>query len=505
MLTTDHFQDPTAQIDWKNAKPRLWELKLNIVIVGGSAAGLFASMVLARAGHDILLLDRDRLEPAPDVESAAALAFRTGAPQIVQPHIIMARCRELLAEYLPDVHTALLAVGVAVAPLWTQMAPTLADQAPREGDDRLAMLMTRRSTIDWVLRKMVAAEPGVKVQSGARVTGLLARPANPPHITGVRTSDGTTIAADLVLDASGYRSAIDHWLKEIGARPTTTQRSECGIAYFSRNYRLRPGATPPGLPTTRIVAGLNEFNAGVWGADNGKMQMAVAPLAMDHRFRTARNPEVFTAVLRTVPTYAAWLDALEPITDVFTMGGLQNTLRRLVVDGAPVAIGLHALGDSVCTTNPTLGRGLSFALWEALTLRDLILAHGEDWTGQALAMDAFVGREIAPFYEEQAVVDGARMAMLRHAIFGAPAQDGIAVREDRVTYGEVRTAAQFDPTAFRALWRIHGMSQKPLDVYTDPEVVAATRAALIENRDRLSIAQPTREQLMAALTAAPAG
>ena len=472
---------------------------MKIVIVGGSAAGLFAALVLARAGHEILLLERESLEPAPDVESAAACALRPGAPQIVQPHIIMAKCRELLAGHLPDVHAALLDAGVAVAPLWTQMAPTLADKAPRPGDERLTLLMTRRSTIDWVLRKMVLREPGVAVTDGTRVTGLLARAGYPPHVTGVRTQAGVTIAAGLVVDATGCRSPIDQWLKEIGTRPTSLQRAECGIAYFSRNYRLRPGVSTPGLPTTRIVAGLDEFNAGIWGADNGKMQMAVAPLAMDHRFRVVRNAEVFTAVLRTVPTYAAWLDSLEPITDVFTMGGLQNTLRRLVVDGVPVATGFHALGDSVCTTNPTLGRGLSIALWESLALRDILRDFSDDWTGQAMAMDAFVTENIAPFYEEQAAVDGARMAMLRHTIFGAPAPNGVAAPQDRVTYGEVRTAAQFDATAFRALWRIHGMAQKPLKVYTDPEVVAATRACLVENRARLSMAQPTREELLSAL------
>jgi hypothetical protein len=42
------------------------------------------------------------------------------------------------------------------------------------------------------------------------------------------------------------------------------------------------------------------------------------------------------------------------------------TLRRLVVDGVPVVTGLHAVGDSVCTTNPTLGRGLSLALQGAV-------------------------------------------------------------------------------------------------------------------------------------------
>jgi hypothetical protein len=220
---------------------------------------------------------------------------------------------------------------------------------------------------------------------------------------------------------------------------------------------------------------------------------------MDHRFRTARSPAVFTAALRTVPILAAWLDALEPITDVFTMGGLQNTLRRLVVDGVPVSTGMIALGDSVCTTNPTLGRRLSFALWEAVRLGEILKECGEGWSGQMMAMDAFVEKHIAPFYEEQAVVDSARMANLRQAIFGEPAPERAESLSSGVNYGELRTAAQFDPTAFRALWRIHGMIMKPLEVYNDPEVVACTRRALLENRDRLTMAQPTREQLMAAL------
>jgi hypothetical protein len=43
------------------------------------------------------------------------------------------------------------------------------------------------------------------------------------------------------------------------------------------------------------------------------------------------------------------------------------------------------------------------------------------------------------------------------------------------------------------------MAQKPAEVYSDPEVVASTREALIQNRNQSPIAEPTREQLIAAL------
>jgi 2-polyprenyl-6-methoxyphenol hydroxylase-like FAD-dependent oxidoreductase len=470
---------------------------LKIAIVGGSAAGLFASLMLARAGHEVVILEQDRLEPAADVESAAASAFRHTAPQIVQPHIVMARCRELLLKRLPDVYEALLAAGVGEAPLWTQMPASLADTAAWPGDERLTSLMTRRSTLDWVLQRTALAEPSVTVRYGVRVVGLCAVPGQPPHVTGLRTDQGAC-AADLVVDATGRRSPIDRWLAEIGAQPTATWWADCGVAYFSRHYRLRPGATLPGVPMIRIVLGLDEFTVGIWGADNGAMQLVVAPLDRDHRFRTLKDPEVFTAVLRTVPIFAAWLDVLDPISPVFPMAGLHNTLRRLVVRAAPVVTALHAIGDSVCTTNPTLGRGLSLALWGAADLVDTLNDHAEDWTAQALALDGLVADHVVPFYEDQAAIDYARLAMLRHTIFDAPAPEPPPAISNRVTYSQLRTAAQFDPTALRALWTIQGMLRRPDEVYTDPRVVAST-LAVVHHWNPPSMAQPTRAQLLAAL------
>jgi hypothetical protein len=302
------------------------------------------------------------------------------------------------------------------------------------------------------------------------------------------------------VDAAGRRSPVEDWLPSLDVVPAGTESAECGVAYFSRHYRLRPGAELPGLPTTRVVAGLDEFTVGIWGADNGTMVVAVAPLVEDRRFRGVRDPGVFTAVLRTVPFYAAWLDVMDPVTAVFPMAGLHNTLRRPLVDGRPRVLGLLAVGDSVCTTNPTLGRGLSLALRGAVDLVDTLRACAGDLEAQALRTADLVEEHVAPFYADQAVIDAARLAVLRHRIAGAPAPPP-PPDDGPVTYAQLRAAAPFDPVAFRAFWTVMGMLRRPDEVYRDPEVVARTRAAVRAHGTAPPLVQPTRDQLLAALGA----
>jgi hypothetical protein len=57
--------------------------------------------------------------------------------------------------------------------------------------------------------------------------------------------------------------------------------------------------------------------------------------------------------------------------------------------------------------------------------------------------------------------------MMRHTIFGAPPPPP-SETPGRVTYPQLRVAASYDPTAFRAFWKINGMVCPPEQVYTDP-------------------------------------
>ena len=109
----------------------------------------------------------------------------------------------------------------------------------------------------------------------------------------------------------------------------------------------------------------------------------------------------------------------------------------------------------------TSDRGLALALTGAADLADTLAGHGGDPAAQALDLDRLVAAHVAPFYQDQAAIDAARLAMMRHTIFGEPAPAPPAAA-DRVSYPQLRVAGCYDPVAFRAFWKINGNRVSPL-------------------------------------------
>jgi 2-polyprenyl-6-methoxyphenol hydroxylase-like FAD-dependent oxidoreductase len=246
------------------------------------------------------------------------------------------------------------------------------------------------------------------------------------------------------------------------------------------------------------VVPYEQFTAVLFCSDNRAVQTAVVPLTEDRRFRRLGDPDVYDAVLRTLPTHEQWMPALEPISPIHQMVAPHNTLRRLVADGMPVATGLLPIGDSICTTNPTFGRGLSLAAWTAADLVDVLDDHGGDPLKTALAFDERIAQHVVPYYHDQAQVDSARLAMLRHAVSGAPAPILTEMANPAVSFPELRAASLVDPVAYRAFWAVMGMLRRPQEVYNDPDLVAIV-ANLSAQRPAGREAAPDMAQVMAAL------
>jgi flavin-dependent dehydrogenase len=263
------------------------------------------------------------------------------------------------------------------------------------------------------------ATDGVHVRRGVAVRGLVAADGTPPdavpRVIGVDTDLGV-VRADLVIDASGRRSALPTWLAALGAAPPAETIEDSGFAYYTRHFRSGDGSVPaPFGPPLQPYGSISILTL---AADNGTWGVGIIASAKDKAMRRAISVPVWDAVVRSFPLVAHWLDA-EPLTGVDSMANLPDRIRSVVVDGEPVVTGVLPVADAWACTNPSVGRGITLGAMHALALRDALRDVGAS-DGRALAR-AFVGhtdREVEPWFHDTVAFDRHRLAEMHAAARG---------------------------------------------------------------------------------------
>ena len=288
---------------------------------------------------------------------------RPGVAQFRQAHLLHAAGYRLLEEMLPDVARALVRAGATSFDMLSTLPPFVADRAPRAGDERFVTVTGRRAAIEYAVA--ATADGRLDIRLGVAVTGLVAGPSaarGVPQVTGVRTSDGGELAADLVIDAMGRRSGLPGWLAGLGGQPLAEEAEDSGFAYYTRYFGSAAGGQPRFI--TGLLTPFGCFSLLTLPGDSGTWSVTIYISSRDQALKELRHPEKWTALVAACPLHAQLLDG-EPLTDVLAMSGIVDRHRRLVVDGTPVVTGLVAVGDSACCTNPSLGRGITMGLLHA--------------------------------------------------------------------------------------------------------------------------------------------
>lgn len=379
--------------------------------------GLAAAVMLADDGHQVTVVERDAEPPPPDPEAAFGWDRRSVA-QFGLAHWLHARGRSILAERLPSAHALLADNGGYRFNLVKYLLSMQPGAEVTADDDRFDVLTGRRSTLEWAMATAAAQHPGVTVRRGEAIQGFTTGASvldGVPHVTGLALKSGDEVLGDLVVDASGRRSATPTWLADIGATTPIEDAEDSGFAYHGRYFRSADGSVPAILGP--LLSAYGTFSILTLPADNGTWSVTLYGLAEDKALRRFRDPEVHERVVRACPLQAHWLDG-EPISEMASMAGVVDRHRRFVVDGAPCATGVLSVGDASSCTNPSLGRGITFALMHAEVMRAAVGEHLGDPVDLALAFDEATEAEMRPWHDATTAIDRHRLSEMRALIVG---------------------------------------------------------------------------------------
>lgn len=437
-----------------------------VVIVGGGVVGLGLGILLAKDGHEVEALERDPAPPPDSVDGAWEGWERRGVAQFRMAHAFLARYRQIVEAELPELVTALEAGGaIRINPVLE--APEQYHGGRRPGDERFELLTGRRVMVEKTVAELAERTTGLTVRRGTAVAGLLTGSSvlsGVTHVTGVRTHDGAEIRADVVVDASGRRSALPSWLAAAGAPAPRDELEDSGFIYYGRHYRSGDGSIPPSLGGA--LQELGSISSLTLGADNGTWSVVLTARSDDAKLRRLKDVAAWEKVVRSLPTIAHWIDG-EPLEEqIAIMSKIEDRIRYLDVDGVPVATGVVAVADAWACTNPSLGRGASIGMTHARVLRDCLRERGSDDPAALVESFATATAEVVqPWYDTTVTYDRNRLAEMAAIAEGRHLDP---VPPDFEIAKAMAAALSKDPDCFRAYVDIAAVQYLPEEVLARP-------------------------------------
>lgn len=337
------------------------------IVIGGSLGGLCAARVLSNFYEQVTVYERDELPDGP--------ANRAAVPQGRHVHLLMARGAQEFDGLFPGLLDEMVASGVPILEnrpdcIHFGAAGHVLGTQHRLQDEFTAYVPSRPH-LEWQIRRRVLDIENVT---------LLHEDVDEPvydgsRVTGVRTSDGTTVDADLVVDATGRGTRLPVWLAQWGFDRPREDTVDVGIGYATHQVRI-----PDGLIDEKVV---------VAGASRAQ------PCGLGMLFYEDGNWGVTTFGTAKVPPPADF-DEMCALADEILPAHVSSALRRGTPLG-PIALhkypasrwrrydqlerfphGIVPFGDAVVSFNPTYGQGMTMTSIQAGHLRRALLAPREE-------------------------------------------------------------------------------------------------------------------------------
>jgi flavin-dependent dehydrogenase len=319
------------------------------VVIGASMGGLLAARALSDFFTRVTLVERDAL-PATDTS-------RKGVPQGRHTHGLLARGRVVLEAFFPGLTDQIVASGglrgdIANDVKWIGHNVTLA-QAPSD----MIGLLASRPMIEGHVRRRLLALPAVTVIDQCAVQGLVHHAAL-RRVTGIRVrvddKPDETIAADLVVDASGRGSSSPAWLEGLRYGRPASEKIDIGIGYKTRLYRRHPSELGGKLGVVIAGSAPTWRNGVILAQENDTWTVSVGGFLGDD---APDDEERFLAYVASMPTKEIHdlVARAEPLSNLITYR-YASSLRWRYERLADVPEGYLVFGDAIAASTRSTAR-----------------------------------------------------------------------------------------------------------------------------------------------------
>ena len=331
------------------------------VVVGASMAGLCAARVLSQRFGTVVVVERDSLPSGPE--------WRRQVPQGRHPHLLLTAGAQLLEGWFPGLIAELESGGAVDVDICGDFDWYQSGGAWRRPASPLRGPAMSRPFLEWTVRRRVEALANVVVLGDTAVEGL-STDADGGRVSGVRLDNGSEVACDLVVDATGRQARSLAWLKELGYEPPPTSRVEVDTRYVTQVYRRsdRPArdwkaTAVVGDPATKRLAMVLPMEGDRWFVTFGGLNGECAPTDDAAMLAYARSFES--------PVIAQVIEASQPIGEPVTHRFVTNQ-RRHVERLRRFPLRWVLVGDAVCSFDPIYGQGMTSAAQQAAVLGDCL-------------------------------------------------------------------------------------------------------------------------------------